>query len=504
MGIKYNRSKKEYPVQVLKDFYRFQEDRIRTVMIALPWSEWEPREGELDPELLKSSLHEVLKFCEARGIRVVLSAHCIFWGKSGDWSIPGWVQRRPGYGMSANVLRKPEFQEAYISFLKRLIDATRGYAAVTGYNILNEPVASTAWYLNDPEGRRSFDVSWEGVLHIAASVREHMKETGVKQALMFGSGYSDPGFESFLWENNGARDLRPLWTEMMDRISAQSAAALNASVRWYPDRARVRTEGALNYMMLDAWRKSGDVLKIETRWSKESDLSVATYDYDGAYDYEGLANAAVPGMEAFYVWRVGSIDNDPDFVGLLGRQQENLATPYYAALRDLASGVDSFEALGGLPENGKQGLAFDPEQATATVSRRWTGSGSVTGQKAQLPPGDVQSRVAGRVVLGAGQSVFRTVVPVHWKDNGVTASDSFTFWGYADRETEIQMAVHAGGKILRRKLVLEAGVWRRYLVSFEALGLTEALIGAVTEAGFENPSKKEAVFLVDDYLIRAE
>ncbi|HTL48331.1 MAG TPA: hypothetical protein VL688_09780, partial [Verrucomicrobiae bacterium] len=461
--------------------------------------EWEPEEGRLDENLMKNGLHEVLKFCETHNIRVVIAVHCSFWGVSGNWTVPAWIQKRPEFRVSTNVLTKPEFRDAYISFLNRLIDTTRGYEAVKGYNILNEPVVATSWYVKDSKGRADFQTRWEGTLEIGERVKQHLQEESIPQFLVIGNGNADPGYEPYVWENTGKRDLRPFWTNVMDRIAAQGTPALLASVKDYPDRARLRTEGALTYAVLKAWREAGDPAEIKTRWLDTSDASAVIYDYDAAYDYEGLANAAVPGLEAFYVWRVGSIESSPRFVGLLDR--ENKGTPYYAALRDLASGVDSFEALGSLPESGKEALRFDPDKAPAAVSKRWSGSGRIEGEKENLPP-DVESRAAARITLGPGQSVFRSVIPAHWKDNGVTAADGFTFWAQAGKEIPLTLAVKAGNKSFPASVTLTAGTWKEYHVPFQALGLADTDLTAVTDVGFENASGATAEFVIDDFLIR--
>ena len=88
LGIKYNRGAFEYPDAVLTDLDRFAADRITTVMLSLPWSQWAEGDGQLDQDFITGPLREVLDYCEQLNITVILSVHCSFWGEDGDWSIP--------------------------------------------------------------------------------------------------------------------------------------------------------------------------------------------------------------------------------------------------------------------------------------------------------------------------------------------------------------------------------------------------------------------------------
>ena len=503
VGIKYNRAKWEYPKVVLADFQRFQKDRIRTVMICLPWTQWEPQEGRLDEVFLKEKLGPVLKFCDKKGISVIISSHSVFWGAKGNWSIPQWVREKPGYASATSALTSPQIRAYHISYLNRLIDATRTYKSVVGYNILNEPVSATTYYLQD--AKAEFDARWVGTLKIAEQVKEHIKKTRTKQFFIIGNGSYDMGYERYMWKNNGRSDLRNFWTREVGILGAQGIQSLIASSKWYPGYPKIRTEMSLSFAILQAVKKiHHDFSKLKTQWSPTADYTMTAYDYDSDYDFEGLANAAIPRLKAFYVWSVGTPDGSKKGLLLLDHRRDDRPTPYYWALRDLASGVDSFEAIdsSSLPQNGSGTLAFDPDHAKAGVSKRWSGSGTIEAQRENLPP-HTDSRIAARITLEPGQFVLRSVIPAHWKDNGVTASDALVFRANAEAGNgHITLWVKAGEKELRYPANLSGGKWKRYQVSFEDLGLKEEEIGLTGQIGFLNESDSKQLFLIDEFLIR--
>ncbi len=504
VGVKYNRPKYEYPEKVISDFERLQKDRIRAVMIALPWDSWEPWENTLDEPFIRTKLSAVLQYCYENKIRVILASHCSFWGSNGNWTMPSWIRSKPSYRSATSALIEPEIRAAHIDYLKRLIDATRHFPAVEGYNILNEPVVATKWYLENAAGRAEFDARWDGVFLIADEIKRHMIKEKARQFVIIGNGNADHGHEAFIWNQTGKRDLTPLWTQMTDRIAAQGIPALLASEKWYPNRPSLRTEGTLTYTVLQAWKKAGSVAEIKTRWLDTSDASAVTFDYDSVYEYEGLANASVKDLEVFYVWRVGSVEGSDKLVSLLHHRDGDSATPYYSALRDLASGVDSFEALGGLlPESGSQGIAFNPSLAPAVISKYWQGTGTLTAQKENLPPREeVESRSAARMTLQPGQSMSRSVIASHWQDSGVSSEDSFTFWAYTETETSVDLIAAAGDRIVRETVTLKPLSWSVYRVSFESLGILDDDIASIRSVGFENRGETEAHFLLDEFLIR--
>ncbi len=502
VGIKYNRPKAEYPEKVINDLKRFERDRIHTVMFALPWSEWESSEGHIDENFIREKLSPVLSYCNAYKIKVILSSHCSFWEHSGNWTIPPWIRLKSHYKSSVSVLTEPGIREEHMAYLKRLVDATRGYPAVAGYNILNEPVAATHWYVKDKKGRADFDSRWEGVLMITRAVKKYMRQLRASQFLIIGNGSSEAGYEKYVWENNGKQDLNYFWTQTMDRISGQGIPVLMASVEKYPGRPRIRTEGVLTYTFLDAWKKAGDFQKVKSRWEEGADDSAVIYDYDSAYNYEGEANALVPDLEAFYVWRAGSVEGSSSFTFLLDHKRGDRATPYYAALRDLASGVDSFETLqsSDLPKDGAAASSFDPDKAKPGISVRWTGTGSIKGEKENLPPG-IESTAAAHIKLEPGQSVRRSVIPVHWKDNGVKPSDSFDFWADAEKTVPLDVIVKTTEEERKRQMVLNPG-WHKYRIPMQTLGITQENLSLVRQVGFGNDSRQEIDFFADDFLIR--
>ncbi|MDD5218341.1 MAG: cellulase family glycosylhydrolase [Candidatus Omnitrophica bacterium] len=502
IGIKCIRAKREYPRAARYDLERFHKDRINTVMLSFSWAQLEPFEGDLDEAFLKSQLLPVLKYAGKNKMTVILASHCCFWGDHGDWSMPRWVKSKKEYRTSTSVLTDPVLRACHISYLKRLMDETRKYPGVTGYNILNEPVSAGKWYF--VHARQEFDERWDGVLDIVSEVKQHMVRTNVPQFLIIGNASCDIGFERYMWDNTGKVDLKPLWTKLLDPIAAQGLQLLAASVKWYGNRPKIRTEVSLNFTLLKAMREANhDFSKIRTQWSPDADYTTVFYDYDSAYDYEGLATAAVPNLKASYVWRVGQPSGSSNKITLLDHRHLDRPTPYYWALRDLASGVDSFETLeaAGLPKNGAETRELNPKKAKAGISKRWSGSGSLTGQKDELPFfGD--STICARMVLAPGQSVLRSVVSSHWKDNGVTAADSFTFRAKVKEGGNVTLVVKRGATEYRRPVVLKSGRWKSCNVSMKELGLTDTDIGSIDQVGFANESGTRQVILLDDFLIR--
>jgi len=502
VGIKYNRSKWEYPKPALSDFKRFSEDRIRTVMICLPWGQWEPAEGKVDEYFISKRLAPVLRFCEKHKISVILSNHCSYWNAKGNWSMPDWLLQKPGFESATSALTVASIRAHQISFLNRWIDATRSYPCIVGYNILNEPASATKRYFKFARGE--FDQRWEGTFEIVKAVWEHLQQVRAAQFLIIGNASCDVGFERYMWENSGKMDLAVLWNNYLDPIAAQNLQMLMAACQWYPVRSKIRTEVAFNFKLLKAARKVRfDYAKIRTQWSPTADHTPTLYDYDAVYDYEGLATAAVPNLKSFYVWRVGSSNGSSDKLLLLDHHRENRPTPYYGALRDLASGIDSFETLDeeSLPKNGDETLTLDPGTAKPGISNRWTGSGTIEGQRKDIAWGN-GSTIAARLTLEPGQSVLRSVVPVHWKDSGVTAADSLTFQAKPIHGGQITLVVRQGEKEYRYPVRLKEKRWKGYRVSFKDLGIAESDIGFIEEVGFANDAGEKQIIFMDDFLIR--
>ncbi|MBU3759434.1 MAG: hypothetical protein FGM27_05825 [Candidatus Omnitrophica bacterium] len=503
-GIKLNRAKHEYPDAVLRDMERFADDRIREVMIALPWESWEPREGEIDEAFIRSGLTPVLRFCRKKKIRAVLASHNSFWGSQGDWSMPAWIRKRADYRSSLSALTDPAIRELHKDYLKRWIKATRRLPAVWAYNILNEPAAATRWYAESAAGRAEFEARWEGVLDIARELHGFMGLENARQELLIGNGNADPGLEALVWETAGSLNLSPLWEAWTGRVGAQGVSGLGAARRFYPGKPLIRTEGVLTYAVLAAWKKAGSISAVRMKWNEKNDASPVLFDYDAAYDYEGLSSADLSALESFYVWRVGTTAGSAGRVTLLDHRHGDIQTPYYAALRDLASGVDSFECLGGsLPSGGKEALGFRAEKAGPAVSRRWSGTGKIEGWKKSLPPKKkADSRMAARAVLRPGEVLRRSVLTAHWRDNGVSAADVFTFWSSAPEGCMLNLVIETRGGKRAVPVRLRSGGWRKNTVPLRALGLSELNISEIISVGFENQSAKTAVFLLDEFLIR--
>ncbi|MDD5216661.1 MAG: hypothetical protein PHN49_04855 [Candidatus Omnitrophica bacterium] len=501
VGIKYNRSKWEYPKPALSDFKRFSEDRIRTVMICLPWGQWEPAEGKVDEYFISKRLAPVLRFCEKHKISVILSNHCSYWSAKGNWSMPDWLLQKPGFESATSALTVASIRAHQISFLNRWIDATRSYPCIAGYNILNEPVSATKRYFKFARGE--FDQRWEGTYEIVKAVWEHLREIRAPQFLIIGNASCDVGFERYMWENTGKMDLTVLWNNYLDPVAAQNLQMLMAACPWYPGRAKIRTEVAFNFKLLEAARKVDfDYAKIRTQWSPTADHTPALYDYDAVYDYEGLATAAVPDLKSFYVWRVGSSNGSADELLLFDHRHADRPTPYYWALRDLASGIDSFETLdaASLPKNGKENLALDPQKTKPGISKRWNGSGTIVGQKKDIAWG-TGSTIAARLILEPGQSMLHSVIPVHWRDSGVTAADGLVFQAKLIQGGELTLVARQGDKEFRCPVRIKAKRWKGYRVSFKDLGIREGDIGFLEQVGFANESDEKQVIFLDDFLI---
>jgi hypothetical protein len=505
VGIKYNRAISEYPAAVIADLTRFHADRIDTVMLCFPWNQLEPTEGQFPANFIRDRLKPVLEFCAANRMSVILSNHCEYWGEKGNWSIPAWAQKKPGYTSATACLTAPAVREAHIAYLRRLVDATRDFPAVVGYNLLNEPVAPTKWFVENANG--DFFARWEGVLKICTDLRKHLTKAKARQFLIIGNHGAERGFEAFAWKSAGKLDLVPLWTGTLDKIAAQSTTALLDAGKWYADRPKIRTEGYLAFATLGKTSDTEDFGKSRSKpaggtFSETADHCATYYDYDAVYDYEGLSNAAVPRLEAFYAWRVGGPDGSAKHLEFLDHRHGDRPTPYYRALRDLASGIDSFETLDRavLPKSGRDTVAFDPVPAAPGISKRWIGTGKLTALKDNLPPGS-DSTIAARLVLLPGQSSVKEVIAAHWKDCGVTAADYLTFAARVDTPTTVTLVVQTSRGTRSAPVSLLAGPWSTQRVPLRPL-LTDAELLLVQRVGFTNQTKAPLTLLLDEFLIR--
>jgi hypothetical protein len=478
-GIKYIRSVSEYPDRVLADFERFSDDRIGTIMISLPWEQWEPSEGQINQGFIQNGLAPVLEFAEQRDMSVVICSHNDYLnGVNGNWTIPSWIRSKEGYVAPSSTIKIPEFRNEQIQYINRLIDATKDYPAVVGYNILNESVAATQYYINDPAGRQQFDDLWAGTIEIAEAVRFHVDSVNASQFITVGQAAGDAQYASYMWNHNGTVDLHDFYTNTLGKIGGQRASSLEEASLWYPDGPKVRTEGRI--------------------------YGAGLYDYNAAYDHEGLANSAPQNMEAFYVWRVGS-PSGPTDLHLFDDRNNTRPTPYYWALRDIASGVDSFETIlqADLPgTTWTEQLAFDPNTARAGISAAWSGTGTIVGQKDRLPPQAPLSTIAATVTLGSGEQIARQVISDHWLDAEVDEWDAFVFLGRADVVSIVDLVVEVGGARITKQIQIGDSDWQQYQVSFAELGIALGDIGLIEEVGFENTGAGGVTFDIDEFLIR--
>jgi hypothetical protein len=505
IGIKCNRGISEYPKLVLSDLQRFQRDRISTVMLCLPWNQLEPEEGRLADGLAEKKLGPVLEFCAANRITVILSNHCSYWGDKGNWSIPGWVKTKPGFESSTSCLMDPAIRALHISFLNRLVSATKDFPAVNGYNILNEPVAATKWYLDEAED--AFMGRWDGVVDICQQVRQHMTESGAKQFLIIGNHGTDPGLEAYAWKSTGKHDLTKLWTKTLDKIAAQGSTTLIEASKWHADRPKIRTENYLSFAFAKTTNDTEDFGKLssksKTGFQETADHAAVYYHYDGAYDYEGLTSAAVPKLEAIYPWRIGTANGSATELTFLDHRHGDRPTPYYWALRDLAAGVDSFETLdaASLPKKGSENEAFDPLVAKPGISKRWEGTGTITASRQDLPPG-VESNLAARIILQPGQSIMRKVIAAHWKDCGVTGKDSFVFQTKPVTPGSLTLVVKTLSGTRMAPVAVTPGQWNACRVALQTLQIRDADIPKIQSVGFVNQSRTMQALVLDEFLLR--
>ncbi len=480
VGVQYIRGETVYPTTALADFERFHEDRINTIMIALPWSHWEDQPGRINPTFI-SNMAPAMEYAAQHGMSVVIASHInVNNGVEGNWQIPTWIQNMDEYLAPSSYLTVPEVRTEHVNFINRMIDTTKDFEAVVGYVISKEAVSSSQWYVTSSEGRKIFDARWAGLIDNAERVRQYMDTNGVTQYLSVGANDLDENYSSYTWANNGTIDLTNFWTKTIDVIGNQGAPGLQRSDQWYPNATKIRTEGRI--------------------------YGAGFYDYDQVYEYEGLQNAAVQNLDAFYPWEIGNFSNPwTKTLNILDDRNGGRNTQYYWALRDLASGVDSFETYldADLPAtDGTSQVEFDPATARAGISNRWTGTGEIVGQKDRLPGQAPSSTMAATVTLDPSEKIGRSVISEHWADSGVTIADAFKFLARTDEDCEIWMVVYSANAVGAATINLAGSDWDFYEVSFIALGLEYEDISQITDITFFNFSEETISFDIDEFLIR--
>lgn len=497
-GIKYNRGVFEYPDAVLTDLDRFAADRITTVMLSLPWSQWTEGDGHLDQDFINGPLREVLDFCEQMNITVILSVHCSFWGENGDWSIPDGVRAEPSYVSSSSVITNPVFQQKYIEFIQNLISSTHQFPAVIGYNILNEPVAATE--VSTRDGIDEFQARWAGVINITETIKAHMDNIGFARTpgLIVGMANGDPEYAEYIWNDSELFDLSSFWTETLNVISGQYLNVLAKSEPYFPYIAKIRTEGFLSFAVQEA--------QLEGRpycWDEDAEHAAMYYDYDAIYEYEGLGNASINNLMSAYVWRVGSPDGSKKHLRILDHRNDNRPTPYYYALRDLASGVDSFEAYHSsiLPENEENNLAFDMTSAQIAISKFWSGTGRIEPRR-QPAPLSTSSTMSAKINLLPGEYLGRSVISTHWTSNNVGLESNFQFEGWSDVPGSLSLFVDTKDARYFAEVYFPGSGWESVRVKIADLGFPVEDISEISMVGFQNQTASTVSILVDDFLIR--
>lgn len=501
VGIKYNRPKSAYPKIAIRDFERFHRDRINTVMIALPWSQWEPSKGSIDNHFISTGLKPVLEYASTHGMTVILANHSVYSGKRGNWTIPAWARKISGYSNARSALTLPEVQEAQADFLKRLIESTYKQSSIIGYNILNEPAIASEYHIT--RNNKDFQQRWEGTIKIVNDVNEYLKNLHSKHFLVIGNAGSPSRYGALLWSNTGKYNLHNLWGNSLGMIGAQSDNQLREADRWYRDAPKIRTEGYMSFARLP---RSGTAAKglARYKWQPGRGNMATYYDYDNSYTYEGLANTGINNLRAFYVWRVGSTDNKSKHIGLLDARN-HFPTPYYFALRDLASGIDSFEAYSQdtMPLTSAATRIFNPQHAVPGISVRWQGTAKIKAERYDVPAHS-ESTMAAQLDMSPGTYLTRSVISCHWKDNGVISNDSLIFEAknITTSPITVTLKIDVAKKSISRNINIQTNSWQHYAIRLADFGIKNADIPHIKGISLHNGNKKKISFLLDNILIR--
>ncbi|RMH14567.1 MAG: hypothetical protein D6698_12555 [Gammaproteobacteria bacterium] len=496
-GIKINRAKHEYPELVIEDIKKLHRDRINAIMLALPWRSLADQRGMLDKSFIQSKLTPVLELCKTYDIPVVIAVHNVFWGGAGNWSVPAGVQRSEGFKSSTSILTDARVRARYIAFLKQLISSTVNIPSVVGYNILNEPVAATRVFL--ASRKDEFLARWNGVIKITEAIRQYLSKKKSKQRvlLIVGNANGDPNLAIHAWKRAGPFDLKQFWTRTVGLISGQRLDILEASDKWYSSWPKIRTEGYLSFAVQKAYREGHAY-----RWEGSLDRMATYYDYDAVYDYEGRGGSRVSCLKSVFVWRIGSPDGSAKHLRLFDHRHNDHPTPYYYALRDLASGIDSFESFGPsvLPGSRSETLAFNPSRAKHSISRFWSGSGKISAVEGGYDAS--MSSMAARIKMNPGEEIMRRVISANWTRNGVTVDDYLVFYARAAKDVSVSLCVDGAHLVCSPMTIKRSKAWKRYGAPLKRFVRANAQLGDIVRVGFRNEGETPLSFVLDDFLIR--
>ncbi len=477
VGIKYTVLPLNYKHRLAGDFRILAEDGIKNIMLAHNWRQWGKERGVLATDTIKA-VHYALSVAQKEGIKIWLAVHCSFWGEKGNWGMPPWILKAPGYKDTRSVLLESNFRTDYINLLEAIFKEFSKEETLIGYNILNEPSM-----INKRLLKRRFrsDIlrRWEGVVIIADEARKRLDSISPEKKLVFGNilPKDEKGvelmFSSKLYKQLDGIGIQCLTDKKLEFLSQIKEK--------FPDKPLIRTEGA-NYF----------------KRTKEFGSVPRFYDYDGAYELEQVT--AKFGFEVDFTWRISSFVQMKHFPGGLWkiakyneRTPHYRKTPYYFALVDVARGVDSFEAVAAthLPKDRPAQSKLEPADLPPEISKFWRGTGSIKGIKDDLPP-IKDTYGAASVTLSPGQRLERRIEAKNWADNINPAVISL--WLKSESKGKVVAALLENKAVKWSKdISLPRPKWEQLKLSLDGTPVKN-----ITHFALSNPSADTLVFKIDN------
>ena len=166
--------------------------------------------------------------------------------------------------------------------------------------------------------------------------------------------------------------------------------------------------------------------------------------------------------------------------------------------------MDSFETLdaASLPTKGSENEGFDPISAKLGISKRWEGTGAITANRQDLPPG-IESKIAARIILQPGQSITRKVIAAHWKDCGVTGADSFVFQAKPVTPGPLTLVVKTASGTRTASVPVNVGQWNSCRVAIQVLQIKDTDIPKIQSVGFTNQTRAMQALVLDEFMLRS-
>lgn len=550
--------------RVCDDFVRLRNDRITHAMIALPWSTLQPGPDTINRVLLQS-IDNILAVADPHHqVSIMFAIHNTAWC-SGSFEYPSWV-KTASYGWNGarvkcdatggpdSVLFDTTMQTTYVNFVSSFIatiekEYPQIFSRLEGYDVMGEMVAG---------GRYADAERWEGVSVLLKRIKATY--AGNKK-VFYGNVGANPGYDRYIWLGDTgkvAANIQSVWVAS-DYISAQLVEDIKHADTndVHLPKHRLRTEEVMTNAFYGAVVSKGvgtpdqwDWNNVDLSWADNDGSAPRYYDYVGAYEFEGQKNQGVNRYDAFYAWSVGAFSYNIANGG--GGKKNTLVDhregplngkplPYYYALRDLSSGVDSFEnydlsltigsgdnLVASLEENMKQLAFFYPMLpvnnggAPAAVSPRWhmKNGASITAFKnansapdaEHSPVPDSTSFVGISLPPGKESEVYRSTISYYWKRNGVTNDDSFMFalkllQGEKNSQDVKLFARLAGGSDMCSSVIdvkSDAGRWEKMIIPFghclESVLSASPPVSEI-EVGFRNVGDSSVTFLIDDFIL---